>query len=74
MKRKDYEEIAADFLERDDIGTHTMRKTFGYHHYQKNKDIVALMEIFNHSKPKETKRYIGIQDDEIQESLEGFLL
>src|SRR5690625_5708641 len=27
-------ESAGDFLGREDIGTHTMRKTFGYHHYK----------------------------------------
>lgn len=65
---------AADLLERDDIGTHTMRKTFGYHHYQKNKDVAILMEIFNHASPSITKRYIGIRQDEIDESMKGFSL
>lgn len=37
----------ADLLGRDDIGTHTLRKTFGYHYYQQTKDIGTLM-IFNH--------------------------
>ena len=32
------------------IGTHSMRKTFGYHHYQQFKDVVILQKIFNHSK------------------------
>lgn len=32
-------------LERDNIGTHTLRKTFGYHYYKRTKDIVFLMEI-----------------------------
>lgn len=42
------------------IGTHTLRKTFGYHFYQKTKDIALLQSIFNHSSPKITLRYIGI--------------
>lgn len=54
---------AADFLGRDDIGTHTMRKTFGYHHYRRYKDIAMLQEIFNHAAPSITKRYIGIRQD-----------
>lgn len=41
-----------------EIGTHTMRKTFGYHHYQQNKDVAILQEIFNHSAPSITLRYI----------------
>lgn len=64
----------ADWLERDDIGTHTMRKTFGYHYYKKTKDIATLMEIFNHSSARITKKYIGINDEEIENSLVGFKL
>lgn len=65
---------AGDYIGRDDIGTHTMRKTFGYHYYKKTKDIATLQEIFNHSHPKITKIYIGITQEEIDESLDGFRL
>lgn len=65
---------AADLLERSDIGTHTMRKTFGYQHYQRNKDVAILMEVFNHSSPSVTKRYIGIRQDEITSTLIDFRL
>jgi len=65
---------AADFLGRNDIGTHTMRKTFGYHHYKQFKDVAILQEIFNHAAPSITKRYIGIRQDEINESLKYFRL
>lgn len=65
---------AADYIDRDDIGTHTMRKTFGYHHYKKFKDVALLQEIFNHEAPSVTRRYIGIRQDEINESLKGFRL
>ena len=47
------------------IGTHTMRKTFGYHSYRQHKDITLLQQIFNHTSPDVTKRYIGITQDEI---------
>jgi len=56
----------------EEVGTHTMRKTFGYHHYQANKDIAILQEIFNHSAPSITLRYIGITDDMKDQSLKGF--
>jgi integrase len=65
---------AASMIDRDDIGTHTMRKTSGYHYYKRTKDIVTLMEIFNHSAPSITKRYIGITQDEIDQSLKDSLL
>ena len=56
------------------IGTHTMRKTFGYHHYKQFKDVAILQEIFNHSSPKITLRYIGINQDEINKSYQQFEL
>lgn len=65
---------AAQQLGRNDIGTHTLRKTFGYHYYQRTHDIATLMIIFNHSNEVITKRYIGITDSEIQASLIGFKL
>lgn len=42
----------------DEIGTHSMRKTFGYHHYKQYKDVALLQRIFNHSSPSITLRYI----------------
>ena len=65
---------AADALGRDDIGTHTMRKTFGYHHYKKHKDVVTLQKLFNHSAPSITLDYIGITADEIDKTMENFSL
>ncbi len=58
----------------EEIGTHTMRKTFGYWHYQQYHDIAILQTIFNHSSPSITLRYIGINQDEIDKSYEGFSL
>ena len=56
------------------IGTHTLRKTFGYHHYQKFKDVAVLQKIFNHCSPQVTLRYIGIDQDMIDESYNNFVL
>lgn len=64
----------ADFLGRNDIATHTMRKTFGYHHYKQFRDVAIHQEIFNHAAPSITMRYIGIRQDEINESLKYFRL
>lgn len=58
----------------DNIGTHTLRKTFGYHHYKKFKDVVMLQKIFNHYNPQTTLRYIGIEQDKIDESYYNFIL
>ena len=51
-----------------------MRKTFGYHHYKKFKDIALLQEIFNHSSPSITLNYIGINQDEIDVTYRNFSL
>lgn len=53
----------AKVLNIEEIGTHTMRKTFGYWHYKQHKDIAILQDIFNHSAPSITLKYIGINDD-----------
>ncbi|WP_062235739.1 site-specific integrase [Fictibacillus sp. FJAT-27399] len=58
----------------DGIGTHTMRKTFGYWYYKQTKDIATLQTILNHSHPEITLRYIGITDEEIENSLSNFVL
>lgn len=57
-----------------DIGTHTMRKTFGYWHYKQYKDVAILQDIFNHSAPSVTLRYIGINDDVKDKTIENFYL
>lgn len=49
-----------------DIGTHSLRKTFGYRFYQKsNQDVGALMRIFNHDDQTITLRYIGIEQEQV---------
>jgi len=58
----------------ENIGTHTLRKTFGYHHYRKFRDIALLQKIFNHYSPNVTLRYIGIEQDEINNSYLNFIL
>ena len=54
------------------FGTHTMRKTFGYHHYRQFKDPVLLQKIFNHSSTAITLRYIGIEQEDINNSYQQF--
>lgn len=56
------------------IGTHTLRKTFGYHFYQRTKDVAMLQYIFGHSSPSITLRYIGINDEMVEKALINFSL
>ncbi|KRE31624.1 site-specific integrase [Paenibacillus sp. Soil522] len=57
-----------------EIGTHTLRKTFGYHFYKRYKDVALLQQIFNHSAPSITMRYIGINQDIIDQAISEFHL
>lgn len=47
------------------FGAHTLRKTFGFQLRQQGVDIGLLMVIFNHSHPAVTRRYLGINQSEI---------
>jgi len=47
-----------------EIGTHTLRKTFGYHAFQNGTSLELLMDIFNHSSKSQTLRYIGITEEQ----------
>lgn len=54
------------------IGTHTMRKTYGYWYLQVHKNditaIATLQEMFGHSSEKITLRYCGIAKEELREN------
>lgn len=56
------------------VGTHTLRKTFGYHFYKKYKDVAMLQKILNHSTPQITMTYIGINDEEVWNCCKNFTL
>lgn len=53
------------------ICSHSLRKTFGYHVWHnaedKEKALIMLMTIFNHSSVIMTKKYIGLMDEEIED-------
>ena len=67
-------EVCNDLGIKANIGTHTMRKTFGYFFYQQYNDVVLLQKILNHSSPSITLRYIGIAQEEIDDSYSNFEL
>ena len=56
------------------IGTHTLRKTYGYWFYQATGDVVALQSILNHSTPAQTLVYIGMQQKEVDKKRQKFIL
>lgn len=64
-------EWCADCRLKGNYGSHTLRKTFGYQAYMNNANnpriLPMLMKIFNHSSQSVTLRYIGIEQDEIDD-------
>ena len=64
--------LASSMAEIEHIGTHTMRKTFGYWHYKQFKNIGQLQTIFNHSSQDITLAYIGITEEDIEENMKEF--
>ncbi|WP_077210426.1 site-specific integrase [Bacillus dakarensis] len=51
----------------DRIGTHSLRKTFGYFAYQQGIDLAMIQKLLNHSSQAETLRYIGITQEQMDE-------
>lgn len=64
-------DAASDANINKNVGSHTLRKTFGrfvFHNAEdKNKALVILQTIFNHSSPAVTSKYIGLADDDISD-------
>lgn len=54
-------------LTKENYGTHTLRKTWGYMARKRFSIPIELIQAkFGHSSPAITKAYIGIEDDEIE--------
>lgn len=45
------------------VGTHTLRKTFGYALYRAGHPVEYIQKLLNHSSPAITLRYIGIEQE-----------
>ncbi len=53
---------------RGHFGTHTLRKTYGYHLRRSGTDIALIMDIFSHSSGAITLRYVGLEQDDFDEA------
>lgn len=53
---------------KEEVGCHTMRKTWAYHLYIKSgKDITLIQKLLNHSSSQVTLRYIGIVQEDMDD-------
>jgi integrase len=59
---------------RGNFGTHSLRKTWGYHARLQGVDLALIMYKLNHASIAYTKRYLGITDDELQAVVERLYL
>jgi integrase len=57
-----------------DLGTHSMRKTRGYHLYEKTNDIARVSKMLRHSSTGVTLRYIGITQQDIDRDFTSLVL
>lgn len=77
MTRKTAERILkreANLVGVPNIGTHSLRKTFGYHLNKNGVPISVIMKMFNHSSEMITMRYLGIAQDEMDNAMDGLNL
>ena len=55
------------------VSTHVMRKTAAYHFYMRTKDIVKTQQFLGHQSPSETRKYIMLNDEDVNEELVNIL-
>jgi|CEGD01.1.fsa_nt_gi integrase len=51
------------------IGTHSFRKTWGYNYYSLTGNLAMVQRVLQHRSSSETLRYIGIEQEDINEAL-----
>jgi len=65
---------AAKAVGLEEVGTHTLRKTFAYHVFTATKNLTLVQKLLNHSSPATTLRYIGIEQEELNACYTGLNL
>jgi len=63
-----------DYLEYENVGTHSFRKFFATDILEKNNyNIVLVQQLLQHSSPSTTQRYIGITSEQMENALKGHI-
>ncbi len=68
---KDLQDVKYWFNLRYPFSCHSLRKTYGYWHYQMNHNLPLLAKQFNHSDTRVTLAYIGLDEDEAAKATEN---
>ncbi|KXS40204.1 MAG: site-specific recombinase XerD [Candidatus Frackibacter sp. T328-2] len=55
------------------VGTHTLRKTFGYHAWKSGISIEAIQEKFKHNSTSTTRQYLGIEKKDVKETYDSLI-
>ncbi len=78
MSREHAERLISEMCEAVGLtgsyGTHTLRKTWGYHARKSGVPMEIIMAKLNHTSFAMTKHYLGITDDELKAAAEGLNL
>ena len=56
------------------LGSHSLRKTFGFHVYKGTKNLGLTQKLLNHTNSSDTLRYIGLTKIEMDEVYKGLNL
>ena len=63
-----FEQVGQRIAPKVALGTHSMRKTRGYAMHKAGRSIESIAKVLNHSSPSVTMRYIGLVQQDIDES------
>ena len=65
-----YLKKVTDYLEYENIGTHSFRKFFATDIWEKNSyNIILVQQLLQHSSPTITQRYIGLSSEQMEHAL-----
>lgn len=53
----------------EQVGSQTMRKTYAYHLYMSNKDLLKLKQILGYNSTRKALEYIGMDEETISQNL-----
>lgn len=66
--------IVCDYLELENVSTHSFRKFFATDIYRATgNDLVLVSKLLQHSSPSITRRYIGISEESMEKAIAGHI-